>query len=214
MGAQASKLPEYSLANISESEESLASLLKPPVPLPREDEHVKCEGYVKKNGKFSKFYCYLRDGEVTAFEKEVLEKLLIARAVPARINSKPRTIWLQFSAHLSSIDGSIRVTHDVLSKPYPKEIEYRAPQRYVDPKRCRMNSANPVLVNYRVTNEGKIDNIGFKVHTEETIYTKRVAKCFKGTKYLPAQRKGLAVESIVIEPVFNRFRAKIVRGNR
>lgn len=210
-GVSASELRTYRLADLNRGEISLASLLEQPIFSSAKNEHIKCEGYVLSHGRIARPFCYLPDRERTLFETSVLEALLEVKARPALLNDNPKTVWLQFSVHLSSEDGSIIVTHDNLPAPDAKEGSYKGPQRYHFPKRCRLNNKLPIFVNYRILTNGEIADISFDMHDHETTYTKRALRCFKQMKFFPAEKDGVAIEATVLEPVFSTRRIRILR---
>ncbi len=183
-------------ALLTSGEQSLQSLIQFPDWRGDAEISILCGARLAADGAFLDNYCWGFDSRKYYYINEIQAVADQARAIPAKLNGEPKSVWIQYSVDFRKIGEatSINVYPNWGFNRRAYGRQYLSPQLYDAPKRsmyCHKKMSFTVSM--------QIDETG-KVRKTEIVSGKASDKCrktlqeFKETaKYIPALDEGDAI---------------------
>lgn len=195
-----------------EQKRNLAALIEWPELKGNVSVMLSCMALAQANGKLKDHGCYTKDNFDSPFAEAVNKAARKARVVPALVNGKARTVYLQYRLEFIA-EGEERNIHVYLNPGYAENVEaYRydhiAGQRVTSGKNEPWQDACPERAKYAVWvraylgEDGKAANPSI-VHASGVIPVARCQDAIKQTivqsLYTPAMADGVPVPSTFVE---------------
>lgn len=197
----AGKSTEFKPARLIQGEKSFVNLIEFPEGNEQESALVRCDSWIKKNGKTFVPFCFIYDESHRVYEKAVLKYVHKARFEPARVNGKKKQVFLSFSV-LFSRDGdnqTIRAYNHHFNSVEEFGVDYTAPQVYKFLTHGGCYKMQETKLKVFVDQHGKAID-GKILGAMKTIGAchRRSLNAYLTAKYIPAFHEGVAVNAKLV----------------
>ena len=183
-------------ALLSSGEQSLQNLIEFPDWRGDAEISILCGARLAADGEFLDNHCWGFDRRKFYYIKKIEEVVGDARAIPARVNGKNKSVWIQYSIDFRKIGDAksiiVNPNWGFNRKAYGRH--YISPQLYYAPKRsmyCHKDMS--FTVQMQIDESGKIQDAKVISGKANDKCQKKLAEFVKNAKYMPAMHQGASV---------------------
>lgn len=205
----------YVPASIKDSRMSLARLIKFPKKQVKSSEDVavvvRCDAFLKKNGKINSNMCYQDDSTHYPYVAAISRAAKKAVLNPGKVNGASRIVYFQYYVLFVKKDGvtSVEVIGNSGLELEKYGADYTSAQRYQDSAGkfgagCGYNKK--ITVNAIISNTGEIGSIGVIGEDLGEKCVRYLEESFHAQRFIPAFYDGKAIPSFYSERIFNVVR--------